>query len=197
MNKYLALLAAITIGLAAPPARAQFEAAGVSPMDETMSKVFGTNLNFSADMETQIKMMPKQENMAMNGRIFFAGGNSRTEIDMTSMQGRQMTPQAAAQMKAMGMDKMIAISHTDTKAMYMIYPGLQAYAKIEMPDPKKTATNDFKVQTIKLGEETVDGYPCDKNQYTVNNSRTGMRLIMTTWNATDLKNIPIKNTSFL
>jgi hypothetical protein len=63
---------------------------------------------------------------------------------------------------------------------------------MEIPDAKKTATNDFKIENTKLGQETVDGHPCDKTQYTVNNTRTGQRLLMTSWNATDLKNIPIK-----
>ena len=188
MKKYFILLTAAVLGLGLLPARAQFD----SKADDVMSRVFGDKLNFSADMETLVKMMPKQDNMTMTGKIFFANGNSRSEMDMTSMKGKQMTPQVIAQMKTMGMDKTITISRADEKVIYMIYPGLQAYARMDLADTKKTATNDFKIETTKLGEETVDGHHCDKTQYTVNNTRTGQRLLMTSWNATDLKNIPIK-----
>jgi hypothetical protein len=193
MKKCFLLLTAAMLGLGLLPVRAQFGSPATgSAADDVMTKVFGDTLNFSADLETQVKMMPKQDNMTMTGKIFFAGGNSRAEMDMTSMKGSQMTPQVIAQMKSMGMDKMVSISRAHEKVVYMIYPGLQAYAKMELPDANKNATNDFKVETTKLGEETVDGHPCVKNQYSVNNPRTGQRLIMTAWNATDLKNVPVK-----
>jgi hypothetical protein len=193
MKKYFILLTATVLGLGLLPIRAQFGSPSAgSAADDVMTKVFGDKLNFSADLETQVKMMPKQDNMTMAGKIFFAGGNSRSEMDMSSMKSSQMTPQTIAQMKSMGMDKMVSISRANEKVVYMIYPGLQAYAKMELPDAKKNATNDFKVETTKLGEETVDGHHCVKNQYTVNNTRTGQRLIMTAWNATDLKNVPVK-----
>ncbi len=193
MKKHFLLLTAAALGLGLLPVRAQFGSPSAgSSADDVLTKVFGDKLNFSADMETQVKMLPKQDTVAMTGKIFFANGNSRSEMDITSMKGQQMTPQVIGQMKAMGMDKTISISRADEKVIYMIYPGLQAYAKMEIPDAKKTATNDFKIENTKLGQETLDGHPCEKTQYTVNNTRTGQRLLMTSWNATDLKNIPIK-----
>lgn len=193
MKKYFLLLTAALLGLGLLPVRAQFGSPSAgSAADDVMAKVFGDKLNFSADMETQIKMLPKQDNVTMTGKIFFANGNSRSEMDLTSMKSQQITPQVIEQMKAMGMDQTISISRADEKVIYMIYPGLQTYAKMEIPDAKKTATNDLKIETTKLGKETLDSHPCDKTQYAVKNTRTGQRLLMTAWNATDLKNIPIK-----
>ena len=193
MNKVFFLLTAAVLGIGLLPVHAQFSppAAG-SAADDVMTKVFGDKLNFSADLETQVKIMPKQDIITMSGKIYFSGGNSRSEMDMTSMKGSQMTPEVIEQMKSIGMDKMVSISRASEKMVYMVYPGLQAYAKMELPDAKKFATNDFKVETTKLGEETVDGHTCVKIQYTINNTGTGQRLIMTAWNATDLKNIPVK-----
>ncbi len=136
MKKHFPILMLTLLALGLATARAQFGGPDGNPMDDAMAKVFGTNLNFSATMDTQMKMMPKGENIGMSGKIFFANGNSRTEMDMTEMKGGKMTPQALTQIKSMGMDKIVSISQTDKKVIYMIYPGLQAYAKIELPNAK-------------------------------------------------------------
>jgi len=191
MKKHIPAFAFILLCLGLLPVRAQL-GAGSSPLDNAMSKVFGTNLNFSADMAAEVKMMPKQQDVSLTGKMYFLGGNSRSEMDMTSMKGSQMTPQMIAQMKAMGMDKMVSISRIDKKVTYLVYPGLQAYAKIEPLGKDQAETNDFKVETTDLGRETLDGHPCLKKHYTVSNTKTGQSLVMTTWNATDLQNCPIK-----
>lgn len=192
MKKQISLTITLLLTLGLASVRAQMGSPAGGPMADIMAKVFGTNLNFSANMEVKAKMMPKNDDILMSGKIFFANGNSRTEMDMTSMKGGKITPQTVAQLKSMGMDQMISISHPSEKVVYMIYPGLQAYAKMEMPDAKNVATNDFKVENTELGAETLDGHPCMKTKYTVTNGKTGQRLIMTSWNATDLNNCPIK-----
>jgi len=194
MKKLTLLVTIISLCLGLLPASAQFgqTAGGGSPMDDALSRVFGTNLNFSAAMETQIKMMPQQENITMSGKMYFANGNSRSELDMAQMKGGKIPPEAIAQMKAMGMDKVISISRADKKLLYMIYPGLLCYAQVVLPDAKTAQTNDFKVASTELGKETLDNHPCIKKQYTISNTKTGQRLILTTWNATDLNNSPIK-----
>jgi hypothetical protein len=191
MKKHLSICAFVLLCLGLLPARAQFGAGG-SPFDNVISKVFGTNLNFSADMEAEVKLLPKQQDISLGGKMYFSGGNSRSEMDMTTMKNSQMTPQMIAQMKSMGMDKVVSISLADRKTAYMVYPGLQAYAKIEQPDADNSATNDFKVESTDLGKETWDGHPCLKKRYTVTNTKTGQSLVMTAWNATDLQNCPIK-----
>lgn len=191
MKKTISFLAASVLALGLLPASAQFGRPGGSGPDNALTKVFGTNLNFSATMNLEVKMPGAQENeVTMTSKIYFAKGNSRTEMDMTSMKGSKMPPHAADQMKAMGMDQMISISRNDTKTAYLIYPGLGSYAKLTAP--KAEGTNDSKVTTTELGKETVDGHPCVKNKYTVSNAKTGEHVVMTTWNATDLKNYPIK-----
>ena len=191
MKKYVSICAFTILCLGLLPVHAQLGTGG-SSLDSVISKVFGTNLNFSADMEAEIKAMPKQQDISLNGKMYFANGNSRSEMDMTSMKGSQMTPQMVAQMKAMGMDKLVSITHAGTKIVYMVYPGLQAYAKIEKPDAENTGTNDLKIETADLGAETFDGHPCLKRRYNISNSKTGQTLVMTTWNAKDLQNCPIK-----
>lgn len=191
MKKHIPLLASIFLCLGLLPASAQFGKPGGSGADNALTQVFGTNLNFSATMNMEVKMPSQDNNLTMSSKVYFAHGNSRTEMDMTKMRGSKMPPHAAEQMKAMGMDQMISISRNDTKTTYLIYPGLESYTKMAVPKTEPAA-NDSKVAKTELGKETLDGHPCVKNKYTVTNTKTGESLDLIAWVATDLKNYPIK-----
>jgi len=191
MKKSTSFLVAAFIGLGLLSASAQF-GKPCSETDNALSQVFGTNLNFSATMNMRVKMPSAEDNeITMASKIYFAHGNSRTEMDMTTMKGTKIPPHAADQMKAMGMDQMISISKGDTKTVYLIYPGLNSYAKTESRKAGQ-GTNETKMVTTELGKETLDGHPCVKNKYTVTNAKTGEKLEVVAWNATDLKNYPIQ-----
>lgn len=98
----------------------------------------------------------------------------------------------AAQMKAMGMDKITTISRPDKKVSYQLYPGMKAYVETAMQDSDATKNeSDFKVETTELGKETVDGHPCVKNKVVVTDDQ-GKKFESTVWNATDMKNFPVK-----
>ena len=156
-----------------------------------MDKLFGTNQAFSAVMEVQTAGRGGNPT-TMPGKFSFAGGKTRFEMNMSELRGAQMPPGAAEHMKAMGMDTIISISRPDLKLMYLVYPGLNSYAAMTPPDAAASAApDDFKVETEKLGSETVDGHDCVKNKVTVTD-KDGNQHVSTVWNATDLKNFPLK-----
>jgi hypothetical protein len=195
MKKYFPLLTLLSLCLTFTTAHAQFGAqGGGSPMDEALAKVFGTNLNFSASMQTDVHIAAQDKTISIVGKIYFANGNSRTEIDMTKMTGTAIPPQQLQQIKAMGMDQMVSISQMAKKTVYMIYPGLSAYAKIQLPMTPPDAAKEAKFTSTDLGKETVDGHPCLKKQYSITDAKSGQPIMMTTWNATDLNDSPIKIT---
>ena len=190
MKKYF-LIAAIAL-FGSSLVRAQMPSQGLSPgISDAMAKIFGTNLYFSTIVHTDVSMPAQNQNVSMTGKTYFYGGDTRSEMDMTQMTGNSIPPQAITQMKAMGMDKMVAISQNNKKVVYMVYPGLNAYAKMQEPDAA-SGTNSVKVDTAELGKDTVDGHPCVKKQFTITDSASGQHMTMTTWTTTDLKNIPIK-----
>jgi len=191
MKTPILLLAAALFVTASIPVPAQIGKSSNSAADSALTKVFGTKLNFSATMDMQVKTLPMNDEISMSSKIYFAQGNSRTEMDMTKMTGTKMPPHAVDQMKSMGMDQMVTISRNDTKTVYMIYPGLEAYAKMASPDANQTQS-DTKVETVELGKETLDGHPCVKKQFTVTNTKTAEKIVMLAWTATDLKDYPIK-----
>ena len=163
--------------------------AGGPSISPSTAKLFGENSAFTAELEMQtMGGIPT----TLPGKIAFDHGKSRFELDMAAAKSAQMPPGAAAQMKAMGMDKLIAISRPDKQVQYMVYPGLNGYVEMPITNPNATVSpDDFKVQTTEVGKETVDGHPCIKNKATVTD-KDGRPHEAVMWNATDLKNFPIK-----
>ena len=194
MRKFLLLTTTIlAVGLAS--SFAQFGSRGGGPQGPNLggplNKLFGANQSFSAAMEFQ-SAGPNGNNVTMPGKISFDSGKSRFEMNMSEVQGAQMPPSAAQQLKSMGMDVMISISRPDQKLAYIVYPGLNSYAMMTPQDAAASASpDDFKVETEKLGNETVDGHDCVKNKAIVTD-KEGNKHESTVWNATDLKNFPVK-----
>jgi len=195
MKKHLPILALAIFCSRIIPADAQLDFAGGQTMQGSgagMEKLYGSNQTFSATTEMQMKSPDATSPMSISGKIYFDQGSSRFEMDMSDLKGGNMPPGAAAQMKSMGLDRIVTISQADKKVVYLIYPNVQSYTEMTLPDSSATATNDgSKVEFTKLGDETVDGHPCVNNKAVVTDAK-GVEHEFTVWNATDLKNFPIK-----
>ena len=194
MKKHLILLAAASICLGLLPTQAQpgpGGAPGGPDLSGPMSKLFGDNKAFSAALEMQTKD-DSGSPITMPGKISYDAGKSRFEFNMADMKGGKMPPNAAEQMKAMGLDQMAAITLPDRKTACLLYPGLQSYVEMKLPETKTAAAaGDYQMETTELGKETVDGHPCVKNKVVVT-GKDGAKHESTVWNATDLKNFPVK-----
>ena len=200
MKKYIQLLPAAVLSLILIPANAQpgmrGGSMGGSPsgprLGGDMAKIFGENSAFSASLEMHTSGGAGAGEITMPGKLAYLEGKSRFEMDMAEMKGGPMTPQAAAQMKQMGMDKMVVISRPDKHISCMIYPGLQAYVENPIQDPDAaTPASDYKSEATEMGKESVDGHACVKNKVIVTD-KAGKTHQSTVWNATDLKNFPVK-----
>jgi Domain of unknown function (DUF4412) len=163
-------------------------APGVPQFGNGMEKLFGDNQTFSATL--QMQMNSTGSPMTMSGKMSFDKGSSRTEMDMADMKGGGLPPGAMTMLKSAGLDRMVSISQSGKKIVYVIYPNAQSYA--EMTTPESAATNtDSKIEITELGKETVAGHPCVKNKAVVTDKQ-GDKHEFTVWNATDLKNFPVK-----
>jgi hypothetical protein len=199
MKKYIHVLATAVLFFILIPAHAQPGMRGGMGGPASgpnfgggMAKIFGDNSAFAANLEMSTGGGSGGQQMTMPGKIAFLDGKSRFEMDMTEMKNSGMPEGAAAQMKQMGMDKMISISRPDKSTALLIYPGLQAYVELPIQDTNAAAPpSDFKSETTELGKETVDGHACVKNKVVVTD-KAGKAQESTVWNATDLKNFPIK-----
>jgi hypothetical protein len=191
MRKHIVVLASAVLGLTLVTVRAQPGPPHGPSFDGAMAKLFGDIKGFSATMEFHSAGSSGSE-MVMPGKIAYLDGKSRFDMDMSTMQGSRMPPQASARMKQMGMGKMSTISLGENKVSYMLYPDMKAY--IENPTSATAAAAapaDYKTEVTKLGEESVDGHNCVKNKVVVTGP-DGVPHESTIWNASDLKQFPIK-----
>jgi hypothetical protein len=156
------------------------------------ARLFGQNTSFSAQLEMQTAAGQGTDAMSIPGKLFFDQGNSRFEMDMSEIKGGMMSPQAAAAMKSVGIDKTIVVSRPDKNAAYQIYPGVQAYIETKLPQKEASApASDFKLELTELAKETIDGRPCVKNRAVVTD-KDGIKHEAVTWNASELKDFPVK-----
>lgn len=191
------LLSATVFTLALMPAWAQLGSRGGAQgpnLGGAMDKLFGANQSFSAMMEFQTTR-GEGTTLTMPGKMNFDSGRSRFEMNMSEVQGSQMPAGAANQLKSLGMDTVISISRPDLKTGYLIYPGLNSYTEIATHNAATNSSpDDYKAAVTELGKETVDGHDCVKNKVTVTDKDGNAHEYMV-WDATDLKNFPIKVTT--
>ena len=119
-------------------------------------------------------------------------GKVRAEIDVSRTKSKEMSPEIAASIKQMGLDKMVSIVRPDKKLTIFIYPSLQSYAEVPMSrEDAATLEKQYTVDSKKVGDETVDGHPCEKNKLTAT-ADSGQKFEALVWNAKDLKKFPIQ-----
>ena len=124
--------------------------------------------------------------------ISFSGGKLRAEMDMAKVSSAQMQPDALAQIRAMGMDRMISVIQPETKTTLLIYPGLNSV--VEMPLPKEEAEalgKDYKFSKTDLGKETINGESTQKERY-VFGEKTEKPQTMTVWRSSRNKGFPVR-----
>jgi hypothetical protein len=188
------ILASAIICLGLAPAYSQFgPRAQTGPqLGGSTARLFGENTAYSATLEMQSTDSSTGDTITTPGKIAALEGKSRFEMDVAQIKGGHLSPQGAEQMKQMGMDEMVMISRPDKKIAYMVYPNLEAYADMAMQNPEAAApATNFKLETTELGKETLDGHPCVKKKAVVTDDK-GNKHESIVWNATDLKNFPIK-----
>lgn len=192
MKKHLSIITTTILCLGLTPALGQSgKAPGGPKFDGAMAKLFGVHSTFSAAMEFQSVQASGVTN-TVPGKICFDAGKSRFEMNLSETKGMKMPASAMAQMKAMGMDSLISITRPDQKFVYLIYPGLRSYVEMPPTDPMaSTNSEDYKIESTELGRETVDGHNCVNNKVVVTDKDNATHEY-TVWNATDLRNFPVK-----
>lgn len=141
MKTSIRLLTVVTIASCTFIARAQFGSGpGSAPsgpdLSGAMGKLFGDHPVFAANTDVRTKVGESGSETVVPGKLTFANGKSRFEMDMTKMKSAMMPPGAADQMKEMGMDKLVVVANPEKKVSYLIYPGLEAYTELPNTDPE-------------------------------------------------------------
>ena len=182
-----AMMLAGSIGFAQP----QMSAGGAG-WSAAMTKLFGDVKAFSARADMRVLDSAEKESMSMAMTFALLDGMVRMEIDLAQMKSASMPPGAAASLKQMGMDRLTTIILPEKKSVCIIYPGLQAYVDMPLPEEEAAAAKkDFKISKTEMGKETIDGHACVKNKVIMTDDK-GEKHEVLVWEASDLKSFPIQ-----
>ncbi len=148
--------------------------------------------NFSAKAQLDMFDEAGKSLMTVNGmNMIFLDGNFRADVDMANIKGPGLAEDEIVALKQSGMDRASTVMRQDLKRLYLIYPGLKAYADIVLPPETLMSANEPKITKAAEGKETINGHACTRNKITLTDPR-GQQEEMTVWEASDLKDLPIQ-----
>lgn len=187
----LALACACVIAL--PRAvSAQVPGDTTSVLNSAIVKMFGNITGFTANAEIHVMDKSNKETDYVPLGFAMLDGKTRMEINVAALKGAELPPDLLSKLKALGMDTMIVVSRPDKKSTLSIYPRAKAFAEIAMTQSEAAAAGiNYEMKKSRLGKETVDGHACERNKavLTGDNGKTVEAIL---WNASDLKDFPIK-----
>lgn len=158
-----------------------------------LNRLFGSVNAFSADTELRMLTAGGQELLRFTGiRFSFLDESVRVEIDMNGLKSTQMPPGAIESMKRMGMDQMVNVMLPQKKSFLMIYPGLEAY--VEMPIPEEqyaVAPEDYTLQKSELGPDSIDDQPFQKSEVTLTDPNGNTQKVIV-WTGSEPKDFPVQ-----
>ncbi len=156
----------------------------------TVAMLFNDIPAFSANVESALTNKQDNTRMTMPMRMLKRDDQFRLEVDLTKIKGSSSIVQSLAAIQNIGMARMASIVSTKNKEMLVMFPELKFYTKVALSEVD-VPTGDYKVAKKAGGKETIDGQPCVRQQVTLT-STDGKKTEATTWEATALKNFPIR-----
>lgn len=158
----------------------------------TLTELFGSNTGFTAQAEARVVDAHQKEELRMPMAFARLDRKIRIEIDVAKIKSRTLSADQVKQMQEMGLSHIISIIRPDKKLSYVLYPASQNYTIVPLPKAEMEILGKrLKLEKTALGKATVDGHSCVKNHFSVTSDR---RVVLegTTWNATDLKDFPVR-----
>jgi hypothetical protein len=161
-------------------------------MSLELTKLFGSNTAFKAKSDVRVMDKTKKETMSVSMDFSLLEGKVRTDINMAQMKSKELPEGAVDALKQAGMDQVSSIFRQDKKMIYIIYPGIQSYAAMPLSKEQDAALGkELKMEKTELGKETVEGHACVKNKIVFTDDK-GEKKEALVWNATDLKDFPVR-----
>jgi hypothetical protein len=188
---WVAIVLILVTGLT-PPVIGQMPTTATPPgWTAALPRLFGETKAFSAQADMRAVDKAGQETVAMTMGFAMLDRQIRMAIDIAQIKSSQMPPGAAAAMKQIGMDRTVAILMPQRKIMVVMYPLLQSYLEMPLPDQMTLPEKDVKLEKSRLGTETIDGHSCVKFKVVITDS-AGQKNEGIVWNATDLKEFSVQ-----
>lgn len=175
------------------PGHAQMPSFGTpTGVDATFLKLFGSNTTFTARMDALVLDHAGKEWARLPVDLSAAGDKLRLDLDVEQIKSRDLPGFLVQALKEVGLTRVVNLVLPERKSTYVIYPGMKSYLNLPFTQPEIEAhQNGYRLERTVLGKETVDGHPCARNKVVLQ-SRDKAVLEATTWEATDLRNFPVK-----
>ena len=155
-------------------------------------KLFGDVAAFSARLDTQVLDRFQKEWVRMPVDFAVLDQKVRMDINLEQTTSKDLPASTIAGLKQAGMDRIVSIFRPDKKATFILYPVSKTYLTLPLAKGESEALEKgLRMEKTALGQETIDGHSCVKNKVVVKNQQ-GAVLGATTWNAADLKDLPIQ-----
>jgi hypothetical protein len=159
-----------------------------------MVKLFSSHPAFASKAEMHVFDKTKKETDTMPMNFALLDGRWRMDIDVGQIKSTELPPQLLSGLKQMGMDQMTVIMRPDKKIILSSYPRMKAYVETPMTSKEEiAAAKVYKIEKTRLGRETIDGHPCEKNKVILTDTgKNNDKFEATVWNATDLKDFAVQ-----
>lgn len=167
--------------------------AGASPgLNAALVRLFGNVNAFTAQLHIRMTDGQGTETLSAPMKFSLLDGKMRGDLDVTKLKSTELPAFAASAAKSVGMQNVITLVRPDRKETYLLYPAFQACVVAPIDEADVAALKKpAKIQKTPLGRETLDGHRCVKNKVVVTES-DGRQHEATVWNATDLKDFPLR-----
>jgi hypothetical protein len=180
------------LGISGMRSPAQMPGGGPAGMTAALTKLFGKNTAFTAKGEMQVTDNSKREVSFWPMDFSVLDKKMRVEIDLSQTRNKDAPVGMGAMLKQMGMSQVVSIIRPDKGVVYVIYPDQRALMTMQLPkEDSQGSEKPPKITKTQLGKETIDGHPCIKNKVVLTDS-AGQSTEATTWEASDLKDLPIQ-----
>jgi hypothetical protein len=192
LNPRLTGLLALAL-LALNAANAQIPTSG-SPtgLNAAFVKLFGNVTAFSARLNTQVFDKSGKEWVSMPMQFATLDNKVRLDISLEQTTSRDLPASMISGLKNAGMERIVSIFRPDRQMTFILYPSAKKYMTMALAKGETEAMQKgLQVQKTALGQEKIDGHTCVKNRVVIKNDK-GPVLEATTWNAADLKDLPIQ-----
>jgi hypothetical protein len=184
----------LALALLAPTlAHAQIPTAG-SPtgLNAAFVKLFGNVTAFSARLDTKVLDKSGKEWVNMPMQFAALDNKVRMDINLEQTTSRDLPASVISGLKNAGMERIVSIFRPDREMTFILYPGARKYMTMALAKGETEAMQKgLQVQKTAAGKEKIDGHACVKNKVVIKNDK-GTVLEATTWNAPDLKDLPIQ-----
>jgi hypothetical protein len=157
-----------------------------------MLKLFGDINGFSAQADVRMLDKSNAESISLPLSVAMLGGKVRAEIDISRVKSKDLPPELLANLKQIGLDKMISILLPERKVTLIIYPSLHAYAESPISNAEAADMDKkYTMQATTISDEVMDGHRCTKNKVTFTTDG-GQKREAVVWNALDLQKFPLQ-----